>query len=129
MKNNLFCSLTAAGVLALFATGYAANAANLPRHHTATVIATAAPDEKLVLHFERAARISMDGSGRLEVIDTDGMIRRYRPSLFQIIDGKRKVVAYSCHVVGADHVELKAVHPDPSAPLELAPVHPITATS
>jgi hypothetical protein len=129
MKNSsFFCSLMTVGVLALCTTGYAANAANLPRHNIA-VIATAAPGEKVVLHFQRAARISMDGSGRLEVIDTDGMIRRYRPALFQTIDGKRKFVAYSCHVVGADHVELTAVHADPSAPVELAPIHPIAATS
>jgi len=128
MKNSFFCSLTAAGVLALCTTGYAANAANLPRHNAA-VIATAGPGEKVVLHFQRAARISLDGNGRLEVVDTDGMIRRYRPALFQTIDGKRKIVTYSCHVLDADHVELKAVHPDPSAPLELAPVRPITATS
>ena len=128
MKNSLFCSLIAAGVLALFATGYSANAASLPRHNTA-VIATAAPGEKVVLHFQRAARISMDGNGRLEVVDTDGMIRRYRPALFQTVDGKRKIVAYSCHIVDGDHVELKAVHPDPSAPVELAPIHPIAATS
>jgi len=124
MKNSLFCSLIAAGVLALCSTGYAASAANLPRHS-----APAAPGDKVVLHFQRAARISMDGSGRLEVIDSDGMIRRYRPALFQTIDGKRKIVTYSCHVVDADHVELTAVHPDPSAPLELAPIHPIAATS
>jgi hypothetical protein len=129
MKNSLFCSLAAAGVLALCTTGYAANAANLPRHNTTRVIATTAPGETLVLHFQRATRISMDGSGRLEVIDADGMIRRYRPALFQTVDGKRKIVPYSCHIVDGDHVELKAVHPDPSAPVELAPIHPIAATS
>ena len=129
MKNSLFCSLTAAGVMALCTTAYAASAANLPRHSVAAAIATAAPGDKVILHFQHAARISLDGSGRLEVMDADGMIRRYRPSLFQIIDGKRKVVAYSCHVVDADHVELKAVHPDPSSPLELAPIQPIAATS
>jgi|SRR5579884_1177914 len=123
MKNSSFSrSLMTAGVLALCATGYAASAANLPRHNAAPVIATAAPGEKIVLHFQGAERIFADGSGRLEVVDADGAIRRYRPDLFQIIDGKRKAVVFTCHVIDAAHVELKAIHPDPSVPLELAPV-------
>jgi hypothetical protein len=130
MKNSsFFCSLTAVGVLALCTTGYAADAANLPRHNAAPVIATAPPGEKVVLHFQGAERIFTDGSGRLEVLDADGAIRRYRPALFQTVDGKRKNVTFSCHVVDRDHVELKAVHPDPSAPLELAPIHPLAKTS
>jgi hypothetical protein len=130
MKNSsFFCSLTAAGVLALFATGYAASAASLPRHNDARVIATAPPGEKVVLHFQGAERIFADGDGRLEVMHADGAIRRYRPTLFQMIAGKRKTVTYSWHVINADHVELKAIHPDPSAPLELAPIYALAKIS
>jgi len=128
MKNSFFYSLAAVGVLALCTTGYAADLAT-PRHGSAPAIATAAPGEKVVLHFQGAERIFMDGSGRLEVLEADGAILRYRPSLFQMIDGKHRIVTYSCHVVDHDHVELKAIHPNPSAPVELAPVHPLTKNS
>jgi hypothetical protein len=131
MKNSLFCSMTATGVLAVLALctpGYAADVTSA-RHSAAPAIAAAAPGERVVLHFEGAERISMDGSGRLEVLEADGAIRRYRPALFQTIDGKHRIVTYSCHVVDHDHVELKAVHPNPSAPVELAPVHPVATTS
>jgi hypothetical protein len=130
MKNStLFCSLATAGILALCNTGYAADAANLPRRDAAQVIATASPGEKVVLHFQGAERIFRDGSGRLEVMNADGAILRYRPALFQIVGGKRKIVTFSCHVIDSDHVELKAIHPDPSAPLELAPMHALGTTS
>jgi hypothetical protein len=130
MKNSsFFRSLTAVGVLALCTTGYAANVDSRQRHNAAPTIATAAPGEKVVLHFQGSERIFTDGSGRLEVLSADGGIRRYRPTLFQMIDGKRKTVAFSCRVIDAEHVELTAVHPDPSAPLELAPIHPLAKTS
>jgi hypothetical protein len=129
MKNSFFCSLAAAGVLALCTTGYAAKAASLPRHNGARVVAAAPPGENLLLHFQGAERIFIDGSGRLEVTDTEGTIRRYRPALSQVIDGKRKTVTYTVHVIDRDHVELKAVHPDPSAPVELAPVRPVSKSS
>jgi hypothetical protein len=130
MKNStLFCSMAAAGILALCNTGYAADAANLPRRNAAPAVTMAAPGEKLVLHFRGAERIFMDGSGRLEVTNADGAVLRYRPAMFQIIGGKRKTVTFSCHVIDADHVELKAIHPDPAAPLELAPIHALGTTS
>jgi hypothetical protein len=128
-KSSFFYSLMAAGVLALCGTGYTASAANLPRHNAARAIATASPGEKVVLHFQGAERIFTDGSGRLEVLDSDGAIRRYRPTLFQTIDGKRKNVTFFCHIVDRDHVELKAVHPDPSAPVELAPIYALPKAS
>ena len=131
MKNSLFYSFAATGLLAVLAlctTAYAADVVN-PRHSAAPATATAAPGDKVVLHFQGAERISMDGSGRLEVLEADGAILRYRPALFQTIEGKHRVVTYSCHVVDHDHVELKAIHPNPSAPVELAPVHPIAKVS
>lgn len=118
MKKSFFCLLTAAGVLALCTTGYAASMA---------VVAAAPPGETLVLHFQGSERIQIDGAGRLEVLAADGGVRRYRPDVFQTIDGKRKTVTFSVHVIDRDHVELKAIHPNPSAPLELAPVRPKTS--
>lgn len=130
MKNSsFFYSLMTVGVLAVCATGYTANAASLPRQNAARVIATAPPGENVVLHFKGAEMIFVDGSGRLEVHTADGAVRRYRPTLFQTIDGKRKTVTFSFHIVDAEHVELKAIHPNPSAPLELAPIHPDTRAS
>jgi hypothetical protein len=125
MKYSFFPSMAAAGILALGVNAYAADPASIPERGAPPAIASSEPGQSLTLHFEGSERISVDGSGRLEVIHGDSTIRRYRPALFQTIDGKRKIVRYSYHVVDGDHVQLKPIHPDPSAPLELAPVRAV----
>jgi hypothetical protein len=127
--SNFFRSLTAAGILALGVNAYAADPASIPRQEGAPAIASSEPGQSLTLHFEGSERISIDGSGRLEVIHGDNTIRRYRPALFQTIDGKRKIVRFSYHVVDGDHVQLNPIHPDPSAPVELAPVRAVGKSS
>jgi hypothetical protein len=131
MKYSSFLrSTVAAGVLAICANAYAADPASIPRHEMAPLaIATAAPGQSVTLHFDGAERISIDGGGRLEIIHADGTIRRYRPALFQTVDGKRRNVPFSYHVLDGDHVQLKPIHPDSSTPLELAPVRPVGKNS
>ncbi|HWD99876.1 MAG TPA: hypothetical protein VG345_12590, partial [Bryobacteraceae bacterium] len=124
-----FRSMAAAGILAFCANAYAADPASIPRQETPPAIASSEPGRSVMLHFDGSERISVDGSGRLEVIHGDFTIRRYRPALFQTIDGKRKTVRYSYHVVDSDHVQLKPIHPDPSAPVELAPVRAVGRNS
>ena len=127
--SSFFRSIAAAGILAFCANVYAADPSSIPGHGTPPAVDSSEPGRSLTLHFEGAERISIDGGGRLEVIHGDSTILRYRPALFQTIDGKRKIVRYSYHVVDGDHVQLKPVHADPSATLELAPVRAVGKTS
>jgi hypothetical protein len=127
--SSFFRSLATAGVLAFCANVYAADPASIPRQEAPASIASSQPGQSVTLHFEGSERISIDGSGRLEVIQADNTVRRYRPALFQTVDGERKIVRYSYHVVDSDHVELKPIHPDPSTPLELAPVRAVAKAS
>lgn len=125
MKNSsFFGSIAILGMVAFSATALAAGPDNAPRHGAASSCASTAPapQASVTLHFAGAERISIDGSGGLEILRADGNLRHYRPALYQNLDGKRAAVHFSYHVVDSEHVQLKAVHADPTVPLEMSPL-------
>ena len=118
---TLFRLIPATGILTLCVTAFAADPASIPPRDAASAAST--PSSSITLHFPGAQRISADSVGGLEIIRKDGTLRRYRPELFQVVGGKRREVRFTYHVVDRDHVELRAVHTDPSAPLQVEPAH------
>lgn len=119
MKTRFFHLMPAAGVLALCAAAFAAEPASVPSNETSPE-AMIAPGE-VTLHFNGAQRVFQSGRGGIDVIEADGTLEHFHPELYQTINGKRKTVRYRYHVIDSNHVELKAVHPDESAPIEVAP--------
>ncbi len=117
MKIQFFHLIPAVGVLALSAAAFAADPA-VP-HDAASAPASAST---ITLNFRDAARVTQNGHGGLDVIAPDGGITHYQPQLYQVINGKRKLVHYRSHVIDGHRVELKAVNSDASAPLEVAPL-------
>jgi hypothetical protein len=74
------------------------------------------------LHFAGAQRITFGEVGTLVIVKADGSLWRYKPSVYQMIDGKRKYVNVSFHYIGRDRVSLKVGKVDSSAPLVVTPV-------
>ncbi len=74
------------------------------------------------LHFAGAQRIFVSGTGELEIVNTDGHAWRYRPEVYQIVNGKRKGVTVGFSFLGRDRVALKVSRYDPSEPLIVTPV-------
>jgi hypothetical protein len=74
------------------------------------------------LHFAGAQKISFGDVGTLTIVKADGSLWRYKPLVYQIVNGKRKFVSVGFHFVGRDRVSLRVDKLDPSAPLIVAPV-------
>jgi hypothetical protein len=74
------------------------------------------------LHFAGAQKITFGDVGTLVIVKADGSLWRYKPLVYQIVNGKRKFVSTGFHFVGRDRVSLRVDKLDPSAPLIVAPV-------
>jgi hypothetical protein len=74
------------------------------------------------LHFAGAQRVTFSGTGALEIVNLDGHAWRYRPEVYQVVNGKRKVVAVGFSFLGRNRVALRLSKYDPSAPLIVTPV-------
>jgi hypothetical protein len=74
------------------------------------------------LHFANAQRVTFLGTGSLEIVNIDGHAWRYRPEVYQIVNGKRKLVPVGFSFTGRDRVSLRLSKYDPSAPLIVSPV-------
>jgi hypothetical protein len=74
------------------------------------------------LHFAGAQRVSFSGTGALEIVNQDGHAWRYRPEVYQVVNGKRKLLSVGFSFMGPDRVALRLSKYDPSAPLIVTPV-------
>jgi hypothetical protein len=74
------------------------------------------------LHFAGAQRVTYSRTGVLEIVNTDGHAWHYRPEVYQIVNGKRKLVSVAFGFVGRDRVTLRLTRYDPSEPLIVTPV-------
>lgn len=76
----------------------------------------------LELRFPGAQKVTFENVGTLLVINHDGSLWRYKPEVYQVVNGKRKPVLFGFHFVGNDRVSLKVQKLNPSAPLVVGPV-------
>ena len=60
------------------------------------------------LHFAGAQKVTFGDVGTLVIVKADGSIWRYKPSVYQMVDGKRRTLAVGFHFVGKDRVSLKS---------------------
>jgi hypothetical protein len=74
------------------------------------------------LHFAGAQRITYSSTGVLEIVNPDGHAWRYRPEVYQIVNGKRRLVPVAFNFVGRDRVSLRLSKYDLSEPLIVTPV-------
>jgi hypothetical protein len=74
------------------------------------------------LHFAGAQKITFGDVGMLIITRADGSIWRYRPSVYQVVDGKRKPLVAGFHFVGRDRVSLRVDKYNSSVPLVVGPV-------
>jgi hypothetical protein len=74
------------------------------------------------LHFAGAEKITQGDVGMLVITRANGSTWRYKPSVYQVVDGKRKVLITGFHFVGKDRVSLKVHKYNSSAPLVVGPV-------
>lgn len=74
------------------------------------------------LHFAGAQKVTFGDVGTLVIVKADGSLWRYKPSVYQVVDGKRRYLAVGFHFVGKDRVSLRVDNLDWSAPLVVAPV-------
>ena len=88
----------------------------------AYVIEPGTDPSSVQLHFAGARRVSFSGSGALEIVDMDGHAWRYRPDVYQVVNGKRKLLSVGFSFLGHDRVALHLDKYDPSVPLIVTPV-------
>ncbi len=86
------------------------------------VVEAGADPGAVVLHFAGAQKVEFGDVGTLKITRADGSIWRYKPSVYQMVDGKRKYMTVGFHMLDKDRVSLKLVRFDASAPLVVGPV-------
>jgi hypothetical protein len=74
------------------------------------------------LHFAGAQKIAFGDVGMLVITRADGSVWRYRPSVYQVVNGKRRPLIAGFHFVGQDRVSLRVSGYDSSVPLVVGPV-------
>ena len=74
------------------------------------------------LHFAGAQRVRYSGTGELEIVNTDGHMWRYHPEVYQIVNGKRRLITVGFSFVGRDRVTLRLTKYDAAEPLIVSPV-------
>ena len=123
MNGKFFIPAVAAGILALAMSG-SAMAAGIGGGHSRELVLQAGTDPNLVqVHFAGAQKVTVAAGGLLEILDADGVIWRYHPSLYQVVNGKRHQIAAGFHIVDKDRVALRVSKFDASAPLVFGPVN------
>jgi hypothetical protein len=78
------------------------------------------------LHFVGAQRVTFSGVGSLQIIKADGGIWKYKPQVYQMVNGKRRDVPVTFSTVGRDRVALRVHKFDSSEPLMVTPVAGVT---
>lgn len=86
------------------------------------VIEAGTDPSALELKFPGAQKVTFESVGTLLVTNHDGSIWRYKPDVYQMVDGKRKQVLFGFHFVGNDRVSLKVNKLNRTAPLVVGPV-------
>jgi hypothetical protein len=74
------------------------------------------------LHFAGAQRVRYSGTGELEIVNKDGHAWRYHPEVYQIVNGKRRLITVGFSFVGRDRVTLQLTRYDAAEPLIVSPV-------
>jgi hypothetical protein len=77
------------------------------------------------LHFANAERVDFGLGGELDIIKTNGSLVRYKPDVYQMVNGKLKPVGVSYKMNGNDRVTMKFSKFNKDAPLI---VHHASAT-
>ncbi len=122
MNRKFFVPALAAGILALAMSG-SAMAAGVGSGHAHELVMEAGTDPNLIqVHFAGAQKVSLVAGGQLEIVNADGGIWRYRPTVYQVVNGKRHQIVAGFHVVDRDRVALRVSKFDASAPLVIGPV-------
>lgn len=86
------------------------------------VIEAGADPSVLELHFDGAQRVSFESVGTLLIVKADGTIWRYKPTVYQVIDGKQKNRLTTFRIMAKDRVSMKVDRLDSSVPLVVGPV-------
>ncbi len=88
----------------------------------AYVIEPGTDPSSVQLHFAGAQRVSSSGAGALEIVNLDGHSWRYRPEVYQMVNGKRKAVSVGFRFLAPDRVALHLAKYDESEPLIVTPI-------
>jgi hypothetical protein len=96
-----------------------------PSLHDMVVEPGTDPSE-LQMHFAGAERVTPNASGNLDIIKKDGTVWHYKPQIYQVVNGKRRPVVVSYHVMDKDRVSLKVQKLDPAGSLVVGPVDNFT---
>jgi MBG domain (YGX type)/Beta-propeller repeat len=86
------------------------------------VVAPGAETRQIRLHFDGAQRVTLDRDGDLTLRANHGAIEFRKPTIYQEIDGRRKVVRGSFTLVAGNTVGFKLAAYDHSRPLVIDPV-------
>jgi hypothetical protein len=122
MNKRFFIPAAAAGILALAMSG-SAMAAGIGGVHRQELVMEAGTDPNSIqIHFAGADRVTIAAGGQLEIVNTDGGIWRYRPSVYQVVNGKRHQIVAGFRVMDKDRVALRVSKFDASVPLVFGPV-------
>jgi hypothetical protein len=88
----------------------------------AYVIEPGTDPSSVQMHFAGAQRVRYSGAGELEIVNTDGHAWHYRPEVYQIVNGKRKLLSVAFSFLGRDRVALRLDKYDRSVPLIVTPI-------
>jgi len=131
MNRKFFFSAIASGLLAVAMGGNAVAAsietpstvAVVDNGKTKDVVLEAGTDPASVqLHFAGAQVISFVDVGTLKIQAADGSTWKYRPTLYQTVNGKRRMLTPGFRILGKDRVGLSVSGHDPALALVLGPV-------
>jgi hypothetical protein len=86
------------------------------------VVEAGADPSSVELHFEGAQKVEFADVGTLRITRSDGTFWIYKPSAYQVVNGKQRFVPLAFHAIGKDRVALRLGKFDASAPLVVGPV-------
>lgn len=129
MNTKTFLSAVATGILALSMGGHAmaadvssgtqAAVKTATTNQNMVVLEAGTDPSSLQLHFNGAQKVTFYDAGTLQITKADGSTWKYRPSITQNVNGKRKYLVPGFRIVGKDRVAVVIANWDSSSPVIL----------
>jgi len=120
MSKKAFFSAVVAGIMVFGFNAAAESTGGGAGHGSQRIVMEANTNHgTLELHFADAQRVSFYDASTLQITRADGTTWKYRPSLSQDVNGKRKYLVPEFRILGRDRVGLSVTKADTSAPVLL----------
>ena len=117
MTKKLFLSAVASAVIAMAASVPSAHevAAGAAKPGQTVVIESGTDPSTVQMQFTGARLVSFHDAGTLRVVNADGTSWKYSPTVYQMVNGKKKYLVPGFRILGQDRVGLTVSGADPSA--------------